>query len=125
MPRSTNERSPMRLQMGTICTIDDDGVLRKKRSVPVSALENYTPKSGEIVFRNPVDNLVDRYFWTGKTFLPLHDDPTQKLQSNPELLGFLMKIAEGVIAEGLLPNPPANAAQIIDWWKRSFDGSGR
>ncbi len=130
MSDQTREGSPRRLRMGTICTIDDEGVLILKRAASLESLKGHVPKSGEIVFDHVVDTPVNRYKWTGKTFQAISVDPTDRLQANPDLLGFLMKIAEEIIIASRDPNnsfqisEPVNANRIIEWYKRSFDGRG-
>ncbi len=130
MARLPIERSARRVQMGTICTINDEGVLILKRPAPIESLKDYVPKTGEIIFDHVVDTPVNRYKWTGKTFQAISTDPTERLQANPDLLGFLMKIAEEIVLASRDSNnsfsitEPINADRVIEWYKKSFDGRG-
>ena len=111
-----------RLEIGTVCVIDDDGVLLAKRPISLKEIPTYQPKTGELVFPHAVDTAIGRYRWTGKTFLLVSNDPSVKIQSSPDLLHGLMALAKAVRDQGILdPFPPA-VSRAIDWYDNTIDG---
>lgn len=108
--------------IGTVCKLDENGLLIGKRETPIADLETYRPKPGEVVFRNKVDNDVGRYIWNGTSFMPISNDLSVRIQSQPDLILGIMRGLEALITQGVLRPVPTELQRAVDWYKNTIDG---